>query len=489
MAITKHGAAKASAWSAVDVLLRQGVQFIVTVFLARLLAPADFGIIALLTFFTNLSVAFVQGGLSVALVQRQRTSRAEESTIFWWNLIASLILGVVLAAAGPAIAAFFGQPVLRPLMIMVAFQSVFSALGAVQGALLTRQMRFDLIAKTSLVAAVASGAIGVGAALMGAGVWALALQASTFALLGSITLWFVIDWRPQMHFQFATIRHLSGFGAWVSIGSVMDVLYTNGVALLIGKLHGVRDLGFYDRAAATQALPSASISAIVGRIALPLLASKQDDPEALRGSLRLAIGSIMLLNLPIMAGLVLLSDLIVIELLGERWLSAAPILAILAVGGMLYPLHLINVQFILARGQSRTFMSNELAKKGIGITCVIVGSFFGIKGLAWSQVAYNMLGLFVNARLADRDLGYGALRQLRDIGGIVLATLAMAAAVYVLRGTLTTGPLVKLVICTVVGAALYASVGWLAGFRNFREPAAMLAGELFGGRFVRTGSN
>lgn len=487
--MTKPGAAKASAWSAVDIVLRQGVQFIVTVMLARLLAPEDFGIIALLTFFTNLSVVFVQGGLSVALVQRQRTSRAEESTIFWWNLIASLVLGLILVAAGPAIAAFFAHPVLRPLMLMAAAQLVSSALGAVHTALLTRQMRFDLIAKTGLVAAVVSGAIGVGAAFMGAGVWALALQATISALLGSIALWFVIDWRPQMHFQFATIRHLSGFGAWVSIGSVMDVLYTNGIALLIGKLHGVRDLGFYDRAAATQALPSSSISGIVGRIALPLLASKQDDPEALRGSLRLAIGCIMLLNLPIMAGLVLLSDLVVIVLLGERWLAAAPILAILAVGGMLYPLHLINVQFILARGQSRTFMSNELAKKGIGITCVIVGSFFGIIGLAWSQVVYSVLGLFVNARSAERDVGYGAIRQVRDIGGIVLATLVMAVAVYVLRGILTTGPLVTLVICAVVGAAVYASVGWLAGFRNFREPAEILAQEFFGGYFVRSGSN
>jgi len=473
----------------VDVVLRQGVQFVVTIILARLLAPEDFGIIALLTFFTNLSVVFVQGGLSVALVQRQWTSHAEESTIFWWNLIASLVLGLVLVTAGPAIATFFAHPVLQPLMLMAAAQLVFSALGAVHTALLTRQLRFDLIAKTGLVAAVVSGAIGVGAALMGADVWALALQATTFALLGSIALWFVIDWRPQLHFQLATIRHLSGFGAWVSIGSVMDVLYANGIALLIGKLHGVRDLGFYDRAAATQTLPTSSISGIVGRIALPLLASKQDDPEALRGSLRLAIGCVMLLNLPIMAGLVLLSDLVVIVLLGERWLAAAPILAILAIGGMLYPLHLINVQFILARGQSRTFMSNELAKKGIGITCVIVGSFFGIIGLAWSQVVYSALGLLVNARPAQRDVGYGAIRQVRDIGGIVLATLAMAVAVYVLRGILTTGPLVTLVICAVAGAAVYASVGWLAGFRNFREPAEMLAQEFFRGRFVRTGSN
>jgi teichuronic acid exporter len=469
--------------------MRLGIQFIVTVILARLLAPEDFGIIALLTFFTSLSIVFVQGGLSVALVQRQQTTHAEESTIFWWNLIASLILGLFLVAAGPAIAAYFGYPVLQPLMIMAAAQLVFSALGAVHSALLTRQMRFDLIAKTGLVAAIASGAVGIGAAVMGAGVWALALQATTFALLGSVALWFVVDWRPQMHFHFATIRGLLGFGAWVSVGSVMDVLYTNGIALLIGKLHGLRDLGYYDRAAATQALPSASISGIVGRIALPLLASKQDDPEALRRSLRLAIGCIMLLNLPIMAGLALLSDLVVVVLLGERWLAAAPILAILAIGGMLYPLLLINLQFILARGQSRTFVSIEIAKKCIGISCVIVGSFFGITGLAWSQVVYNVLQMFVLAWSAERDIGYGAIRQLSDIGGIVFPTLVMAVAVFALRGMLTTSPLVTLAICAAVGAALYASVGWLAGFRNFREPAEILAQEFFGGRFVRAGSN
>jgi teichuronic acid exporter len=487
--MTNPGAAKASAWSALDIILRQGVQFVVTVILARLLAPEDFGIIALLTFFTSLSIVFVQGGLSVALIQRQHTSRAEESTIFWWNLIASLVLGVVLIAAGPAIAAFFAHPVLRPLMMMAAAQIIFSALGAVHGALLTRRMRFDLIAKTGLVAAIASGAIGIGAAFLGAGVWALALQVTSSALIGSIGLWFVLDWRPEMHFRFATIRGLSGFGAWVSIGSVMDVLYTNGIALLIGKLHGVRDLGFYDRASATQSLPSSSLSGIIGRIALPLLASKKGDPESLRGSLRLAIGCVMLLNLPIMAGLVLLADLVVKVLLGDRWLAAAPILSILALGGMLFPLHLINVQFVLARGQSRTFMRVEIAKKCIGIACVIVGSFFGIVGLAWSQVVYSVLGLFVNAWPAHRDLGYGAVAQLRDIGGIALATLVMAGGVYFLRGTLSTGPFATLAICSLVGGALYAAVGWIAGFRNFREPAEMLAQEFFGGRFARGGSN
>lgn len=468
-----------------DIVLRQGIQFVISVILARLLAPEDFGVVALLSFFTSVSIVFLQGGLSVALVQRQNTSREEESVIFWWDLGASLVLGLVLIAAGSAIAAFFDQPVLRPLMFLAAAQLVFSALGVVQAALLTRQLRFDLLAKTGVAAAIISGVFGVVAAVMGAGVWALALQVTAFALINSLSLWFVSGWRPLAHFRFGTIRSLFGFGAWVSIGSVMDVLYTHGIALLIGKLHGVRDLGFYNRGAATQALPSAGLSAIISRIALPLLSSKQDDPEALRRGLRLAIGCVMLLNLPIMIGLVLLSDLVVIVLFGERWLPAAPILAILAVGGILFPLHLINLQLVLARGQSRTFMRNEVAKKSIGITCVIVGSFFGVIGLAWSQVVYSVLAFLVNAQPAHRDLGYGALRQLRDIGGIFLATLAMAITVYFLRGMLATGPLVTLTICTLVGAAVYAAVGWIAGFRNFREPLVLLAREFFGGRFAR----
>jgi teichuronic acid exporter len=472
----RPNAVRAAAWSAVDLLSRQGVQFLAFVMLARLLAPEDFGIIALLVFFTALSVAFVQGGLSVAIVQRQRTTSDEESAIFWWNLAGSMLFAFIIVLSGPAIAGYFHQPILRHLVLVAAAQLVFAAAGGVHTAIITKEMRFDLLTKASLFSSVSSGAIAVAAALMGAGVWALALQIVTMALFNTAALWLAIDWRPSFHFRFTTIRDLFGFGVWVSVGNVLEVLYTNGVSLLVGKLHGVRQLGFYNQASATQLLPSSALSTIVSRVAFPLLAANQGDPDALRRSLRVAIRSVMLVNLPAMAGLAVLSDLVVTVLFGPRWLPAAPILSILALGGTLLPMHVINLQLVLARGQTATFIRIELAKKSVGIICVIVGSVFGIVGLAWSQVVYSALGLLINAGPAHRDLGYGPLRQLADVAGIAAVTLLMAATVYFLRMALSTGPFVTLAVCTLLGAALYAGLGWLSANSSFRDPIILLAG-------------
>jgi O-antigen/teichoic acid export membrane protein len=192
----------------------------------------------------------------------------------------------------------------------------------------------------------------------------------------------------------------------------------------------------------------------------------------------------MLVNLPAMAGLAVLSDLVVTVLFGPRWLPAAPILSVLAIGGLLFPLHAINVQFVLARGRSATFIKNEIIKKSLGITCVLVGSLFGIIGLAWGQVAYSALGFFVNANPARRELNYGPLRQLLDVAGIAAVTLVMAGSVYFVRTALSTGPLVTLAVCCLFGALLYAAIGWLSASPVFRDPLLLLVRAFTGPRIA-----
>jgi O-antigen/teichoic acid export membrane protein len=175
-----------------------------------------------------------------------------------------------------------------------------------------------------------------------------------------------------------------------------------------------------------------------------------------------------------MVGLALLSDLVVQVLFGPRWLPAAPILSILALGGILFPLQVINLQLVLARGQTATFVRNEIIKKTIGIACVLVGSLFGIIGLAWGQVAYSVLGFFVNASPAQRDLGYGPLRQLLDLAVIATVALLMAGPVWLVRVALHASPLVTLAACVLCGATCYAGLGWSSRSGAFRDPVVLL---------------
>lgn len=457
--MTIQKAAKAGAWSAADIVLRQTVSFVVLMVMARLLTPADFGVVALVTFFSSISIVFVQGGLSQALIQQQLTSHEEESAVFWWNLGGSAVCAAALVLSAPTIAAFYGHPILAPLMLAAAAQILFSAAGAVQTALLTRALRFDRLAIAGAIASVISGIAGIAAALAGWGVWALAVQLAGLAAVNSFILWIVSDWRPGFHARFASIRALFGFGIYLSLSSALDVLYTQGFALVIGKLHGVRDLGLYNRAHSTQGLPSNILGTIVARTAFPLFAARADDNEGLRRGIRLANSLGMLINFPAMAGLALLADLVIVSLFGAQWLPSGPILAILALGGLLVPIHLINLQLLLAQKMSRRFFQLELIKKLGGLLFVGVGSAFGIYGLAWSVVLFSLIALPINVSGAKRALGYGTLAQLWDLKGLVLPTAAMCGVLLLLRPALGFAPPVDLAILTVAGALTYCAVG------------------------------
>lgn len=483
--MSKKLAFSAGLWSGIDIVFRQGVLFLVSLILARLLNPADFGIIALLTFFTSLSLVFVQGGLSAALVQRQQTSREEESAVFWWNMLASACFALALVAAGPFIASFYGYPVLRPLTWLAAVQIFSSSLGAVQTALLSRRLQFRKLTLVGAVSSLLGGVVGIVAAWLGAGVWALAWQTVTLAVANAILLWAICDWRPSFHVRIATMRHLIGFGGWVSLGSILEVLYTQGFSLVVGKLYGAPRLGIYNRAVGTQLMPTTVLSTIIGRIALPLFSSRADEPEALRRGLRLAIGLAMLINLPLMAGLSILAPDIVVTLFGQKWLPAAPILTVLALGGMLFPVHVINLQMVLAQGRPRTFLRNEIIKKSIGVICVVVGSLFGIIGLAWSQVVFNVLAFVANAQPARQSMNYGPLRQMADLAGPAAATVAMSVVLILVRRAVPLSPHASLALLVPAGAAIYFLVGWLVRSSIFIEATHMALETGFAQRLFR----
>jgi O-antigen/teichoic acid export membrane protein len=476
-------AAHAGAWSALDIILRQGLQFFVSVVLARLLTPADFGLIALLTFFTSLSVTFVQGGLSLALVQRQGTTLDEETAVFWCNLVASLVLGGIFIAIAPLLASFYGAPVLQPLMFVAAAQVVLSALAAVQTALLTRELRFDQLTKTGILSSVFSGAVGVGMAFWGWGVWALAAQLISASAATAAALWWVSAWRPAARVRMSAVRSLARFGAHISLSSVLEVVYSNGFLLVIGKLYGLRDLGIWSRATGVSSLPTSIIAQIIGRTALPLFASRASDPEALRRGMRMALGLAMLISLPIMVGLCVLSQEVILALFGEKWIDAAPLMAVTALSGMLIPLQTLNLNLLLALGDSRRYLRIEIQKKVYGIIIVGAGCFFGMIGIAWSAFVISIVAYYLNAQPAKELIGYGPAKQMLDLGGIGLCALVMGAAVFGLQQYLALPPWTALAVMIPAGAIIYAGAGLLLRIRHFQE--ALELAKLMGAKLRR----
>lgn len=455
MSIT-HKSLSAVFWSGADVFMRQGLQFFVSILLARLLLPEEFGLLAMLSIFTGVAGLFVDSGFSLALIQRQNITREDESTVFFFNLGAGLIVALGLCLAAPWIATFFEQaiskdkiyasaltlhnlpwladffklPVLQSLTYVMAFNLFVGSLGSIQSVLLTKAMEFKGLMKIGVVASLLSGVLAVILAWQGFGVWSLALQTLASTMITIVLLWLRHPWRPQWVFSFTSLCSLFHFGGYMLLSGLLDTLYTRLYSLIIGKLFSARELGYYTRADNTQQLPVNVLISVLNRVAFPLFSVAATDKALLARGMRKVIRTIMLFNIPIMLGLMVVAEPLVITLIGEKWLPSVPVLQILCLSGVIWPLHVINLNVLMAQGHSNLFFRIEVLKKIIGVVAIVVASFYGILAIAWSQVIVGILGFLINAHYTGVFLGYSAWKQTRDLLPYLVVSVLMTLAIW-----------------------------------------------------------
>jgi len=452
-------ALSATAWSAVDILLRQGVQFGITVVLARLLSPEAFGTIALLYLVAGLAAAFAEGGLSSALIQRQDTTGTDESTVFWLNIGVGVVVAALFFLAGPAIAGLYGVPVLEPLAGVMAMTVLAGAAGAVPRALFTKAMNFRPLVIVSLGSAVLSGGFAIWLAWNGWGVWALAGQAFVAAVATTTLTWLISPWRPALVFSTDSARRLFGFGGYLLASAILETTYTRLYTLLIGTFYGVVALGYYGRAETTAHMPASVINGIVARVAFPYFSRlATNDLGRLATSFRSALQGSMLIHAPAMLGLAAVAEPLVLVLFGEKWLYSVPFLRVLCLASLLMPLHVLNLQALMALGRADLFFRLEVIKKAIGIAILITASPLGPLGIAWGMVIAGAASYFVNAFYLSQLLGYGALHQLRDVVPIALTAFGMSMGVaWICLEAGDWPPSVLLAAASFCGAAAYTS--------------------------------
>jgi len=451
----KQRALSATLWSGLDVVLRQGVQFGVTIVLARLLSPTEFGTFGLLLLFTGIATVFVDGGFSAALIQRQDVDQTDESTVFWFNLFGGVVAALGLCALAPTIAAFYGRPILVPLLVVMAVNVLLSALGAIHSSLLSKQMDFRTQMKVGFVAVVVSGVISVWMAWQGYGVWALAAQAVVMTGVSTALLWLFSRWRPTREFSGDSVRKLFGFGGYHFASTLMDMAYSRLYTVLIGKFHGVRDVGYYTNADTTQQMPSGVLIKVLSRVAFPMFSSTSHDAIKLRRGMQLGIRGMMLINIPMMFGMTAVASPLVRVLFGAQWLPSVPILRVLCLSGVLLPLHVLNLNCLMAQGHSCLMFRLELTKKLIGVVLLGGGAYFGVMGIAWAMVIFSVVGLAINAHYTKRFLDYGVGEQVRDILPILIAGIAMAIAVSALSWCWVASPLPKLIGLVATGVVVF----------------------------------
>jgi teichuronic acid exporter len=451
----KQRALNATLWSGADIFLRQGLQFAVTIALARLLSPSDFGIVALLSLFTGLATIFVDGGLSAALIQRQDVDHADESTVFWFNLGVGGIMALTLWMAAPAVARFYDHPVLVPLMSVFALNVFLGALGTIHATLLTKRLDFRTQMLAGVIATLASGAAALWMAWNGYGVWALAIQTIVMTSVLTTLLWLFNRWRPARVFSKSSVRKLFGFGSYHFASILLEMVYSRLYTLLIGRFYSVQELGYYNNADNLKQMPSGFLSAVLSRVALPMFSTAAEDKAKLRRGMQLAIRSMMLLNLPMMLGMIAVATPLVRTLFGTQWLPAVPILRVLCLAGIFWPLHVINLNVLMAQGHSRLMFRLEVSKKIVGVVCIGVGACFGVMGIAWSQVIVSTLAFGINAHYSRQLLDYGVFAQSRDFLPALGIAAPMAIVVYTMSIFWQALPPVELLVLVAAGGTIF----------------------------------
>ncbi len=479
----KKKSVSAVGWSGIEAFCRSGLGFIIQIALARLLSPEDFGIVGMLGFFTMLGGSFIDAGFSAALIQKQNLTEDETSAVFLFNLFAGFLAALGLCAASSWIARFYGLPVLKPLACIAALGLVIGALGSVQGVLLSKELNFRTQMRIGVVTSVVSGAIAVYAAWRGAGVWSFSFQGLAGTIVGTILLWRWHPWRPRMDARLSALWPLFRFGSYLFFAGLMENIYTRLYALLIGKIYSPADLGQYTRADATQQMPGGFLTRIVNRVAFPIFSNVSHDHDLLRHGLQQAVRQLMLVSVPMSLGMLAIAQPLVLTLFGPGWLPCVPFLQILCLGGVLWPLHVLNLSCLMAMGRSDLFFRLEVWKKVVGIIAIIVSINISILAMAWTQVLVGCFCCFLNAFYTGRLLGYGSLQQLKDTAPVFLAAGIMVGCVMAVNMLDIQMAALQLVVQIATGALVYLAICQGANIAAFRQLRRQVVAQLLSRRY------
>ena len=419
-------------WKYCERLGTQLTQFVVSIVLARILAPDDFGVVALAMIFIAIANIFVQSGLNTALIQKKETDFLDFSSVFWASLGVSFIAYAVFYVAAPFIADFYGKESLAPVIRVLSLSIPIGVPYSIQYAYVVKNMMFRSLFYRSLGAMIPSGIAGIAAAVYGAGVWAIVIQQLSISVLNIFIMWFLVPWRPSLDFSLQRLKALFSFGWKLLCSSLLDTLYSNLRGLIIGKVFSPADLAYYNRGDHFPNLVVNNIDNSIQSVMLPSLSAYQDDRPMMKKLMRRSIVTSSFLIIPMMAGLAMLAKPLIIFLLGEKWLPCVPFVQIYCFIYAFRPIHTSNLSAINAMGRSDIFLKLEIIKKIFGLVFLFGGLaiFRSPLGIAYGAVLSTISCIFINAHPNKKMLGYGYFEQLKDIMSSFVLSAFMGACLY-----------------------------------------------------------
>lgn len=425
----KSKTVKGLGWSAVDNIGKAGITFIVSIVLARLLSPEEYGLIGILTIFVNVFNEIVDSGFTSALIRKKDAKEVDFCTVFYTNLVVSVFMAALLYLAANPIASFFNRPELVELTQVMSCIVVINAFCFVQKARTTKNIDFKTQSKVTYISYTLSGIIGILLAVKGFGVWALVWQQISAQLFTAISFWIFNKWMPKLIFSWESFKEMWTFGWKLLVSSLIDTTWKEIYQVVVGKCYSPATLGLYTRAKQFSQLFSSNLTAIIQRVSYPVLSSIQDDKPRLKSAYQRVIKTTMLPTFVCMFGMAAVAKPMILVLLGEKWTGCIPFLILICIHGSLYPLHAINLNMLKVQGRSDLFLKLEIIKKLVSLGPLLLGVFIDIYLMVGCSIITSCFNYYLNAYYSGPYLSYSIKEQVKDILPSLFVAIVMAIPV------------------------------------------------------------
>lgn len=464
----KTKAMKSFAWSGLQTMATQILQFALGIVLARLLLPEDYGVVGILAVFSFVAAIFLDSGFASALIQKKDRTDLDYSTVFYFNLLIAGLLYAMMWVAAPYIADFYHVPILKGITRLVMLSMLIGSFNIVQTTKFKIDLNFRVLAVASIVSLVISGATGIWLATQGFGAWGLAWQGVIATLVSTIILWCKSSWRPQLAFSVNSFKRLFGFGSKLLCSNVMSAIYQQIYPLVIGRCFSPAHVGYFNRANGYANLPSNTMVSMVLGVSFPVLSRYQDDNNQLLSVYKQMLRMPMFILVPILVGLAALAEPLIEVMIGAKWLPCVPYLQVLCLGSIFTPLSLMNINLLNVKGRSDIVLRLDFIKKPVAFLMLFAMIPFGIMAMCIWRAVYEIFAFTLNCYYTKKILGYGLCRQIWELFPIMLYSLLMGGIVR-FAAMLSMAPWMKLLVAVPTGIVVYVGVSALAHDESLRK--------------------
>lgn len=454
-------------WNATQRFGTMSISFLSNLVLARLLVPDDFGCIGMLSIFIVLSNVFIDGGFGSAIIQKQKATQEDYSTIFYWNLIVSLLLYAILFIFSPKIADFYRMPILNDVLRVTSVVLIINGFSVIQSNILTKNLEFKQLAILNLISTSLGVIISIVAAYGGLGVWSLVIKEILAAFIYSVLLWIYNSWRPSFIFSFKSFRELFSFGGLMLLSRLLNAFFENLQGLVIGKFFTAKDLGFYSQAKRLNEIPSNSISQIVTNVTFPVFSKISNEKNTLREAVRKNIICTTYLIFPLQVLLIIVAESLIVFLFSEKWIESVPYFRIICVYAFFISLNAINTNIYVAMGKSKLYFYIQLIKKLIGAFLLIIGIQYGVLGVTWSLPASGLIWWIISSCVNRKLLGYGFISQVKDLYKMAFISFVVGLATFWVSKQIDLPDFLNICAISLLFIGGYFFISWIMKIESF----------------------